>query len=90
MDILVNNAAVLNLPEYTLSEDGFEMQFATNQVEHFLSTCLMMPKLIKAAETSPRGRARVIKAFSLSPVVAGMSWSDINFLKINKILPEAE
>jgi NAD(P)-dependent dehydrogenase (short-subunit alcohol dehydrogenase family) len=89
MNILANNAAVMNLPERTLSEDGFEMQFATNQVGHFLSTCLIMPKLIKAAETSPRNGTRVINVTSLSPVVAGMSYSDINFNKINKILPEA-
>lgn len=90
IDILVNNAAVMNLPERTLSDDGLEMQFATNHIGHFLFTCLIITKLIKAAENSPKGATRVVNVSSLSPTVAGMRWSDINFDKINKTLPEAE
>ncbi len=90
INILVNNAAVMNLPERTLSEDGLEMQFATNHIGHFLFTCLIVPKLIKAAENSPKGAARVINVSSLSPTTAGMRWSDINFEKINKTLPKEE
>jgi NAD(P)-dependent dehydrogenase (short-subunit alcohol dehydrogenase family) len=90
VNILVNNAAVMNLPERTLSEDGLEMQFATNHIGHFLFTCLIMPKLIKAAENSPKGATRVINVSSLSPTRAGMRWSDINFEKINKTLPKEE
>jgi NAD(P)-dependent dehydrogenase (short-subunit alcohol dehydrogenase family) len=90
INILVNNAAVMNIPERTLCEDGVEVQFATNHVGHFLFTCLVMPKLLKAAEGSPEGSTRVINITSLSPTVAGMRWSDISFDKINKTLPEAE
>lgn len=90
IDIVVNSAAVMNLPERTLSEDGIEMQFATNYVGHFLFTCLIMPKLLKAAESSPKGATRVVNVTSLSPTVAGMRWSDINFDKTNKDLPQAE
>jgi NAD(P)-dependent dehydrogenase (short-subunit alcohol dehydrogenase family) len=90
INILVNNAAVMNIPERTLCEDGIEVQFATNHVGHFLFTCLVMPKLLKAAEGSPEGSTRVINITSLSPTVAGMRWSDISFDKINKTLPEAE
>lgn len=90
IDILVSNAAVMNIPERTLSEDGIELQFATNHLGHFLFTCLIMPKLLKAAESSPKGATRVINVTSLSPTVAGMRWSDINFEKINKDLPQAE
>jgi NAD(P)-dependent dehydrogenase (short-subunit alcohol dehydrogenase family) len=90
IDILVNNAAVMNLPERTLTEDGLEMQFATNHIGHFLFTCLIMSKLIKAAEKSSKGATRIINVSSLSPTVAGMRWSDINFEKINKTLPAAE
>jgi NAD(P)-dependent dehydrogenase (short-subunit alcohol dehydrogenase family) len=80
----------MNIPERTLSEDGIEMQFTTNHIGHFLSTSLIMPKLIRAAESSPKGATRVIIVISLSPTVAGIRWSDINFEKINKELPEAE
>ncbi len=76
----------MNLPERKLSEDGLEM----NHIGHFLFTCLIMPKLIKAAENSLKGATRVINVPSLSPTTAGMRWSDINFEKINKILPKEE
>lgn len=49
-----------------------------------------MPKFIKAAEVTPKGSTRVINVSSLSPTVASMRWSDINFDKINKDLPQAE
>lgn len=90
INILVNNAAVMNLPGRILSEDGIEMQLATNHLGHFLFTCLIVQKLVKAAEGKPKGATRVINVSSLSPTVAGMRWSDINFEKINKDLPEAE
>lgn len=90
IDIVVNNAAVMNGPERMLSEDGIEMSFATNHIGHFLFTCLIMPKLLKATEGSPKGATRVINVTSGSPTLAGMRWSDINFEKINRDLPEAE
>jgi len=90
IDILVNNAAVMNIPERTLNEDGLELQFATNHVGHFLFTSLIMPKLLKASEGNLKGVTRVINVSSLSPVVTGMRWSDLNFEKRNKDLPEVE
>lgn len=90
IDILVNNAAMMNIPERTLTPDGIELQFATNHVGHFLFASLIMPKLLAAAATSPRGATRIINVTSLSPTVAGMRWSDLNFEKINRTLPAAE
>ena len=90
IDIAVNNAAVMNLPERQLSEEGIEMHFATNHVGHFLFTSLIMPKFLKAAEGTPKGAKRIVNVTSLSPTVSPMRWSDINFDKINKDLPEAE
>ena len=81
----------MSLPERTLSEDGIEMHFATNHIGHFLFTNLIMPKFMKAAEVTPKGATRVINVTSLSTtVVASMRWSDTNFDKINKNLPQAE
>lgn len=90
VDILVNSAGIMLLPERTLSENGIEMHFATNHIGHFLFTCLVMPKLIKAAQGTPEGATRVINVSSLSPMVSSMRWSDINFEKKNKDLPETE
>ncbi|KAH8817413.1 hypothetical protein F5884DRAFT_249903 [Xylogone sp. PMI_703] len=44
IDILINNAGVMALPERTLSEDGYEMHFATNFLGHFLFTNLILSK----------------------------------------------
>jgi NAD(P)-dependent dehydrogenase (short-subunit alcohol dehydrogenase family) len=90
LDIIVNSAGIMLLPERTINEDGIEMHFATNHVGHFLLTCLVMPKLIKAAERNPKGTTRIINVSSASPSFASMRWSDMNFEKKSKDLPEAE
>ena len=87
IDILVNSAGVMLIPERTLSEDGIELHFATNHIGHFLFTNLILPKLIKAAEGKPKGTVRVVNVSSSSPMAAGIRWSDINFDKVNKTLP---
>ena len=47
IDILVNNAGIMACPNWK-TKDGFDMQFGTNHLGHFLLTELLMP-LIKAA-----------------------------------------
>ncbi|KAI0542666.1 putative short-chain dehydrogenase [Xylaria digitata] len=90
IDIIVNSAGVMGIAERTLSEDGIEMHFATNHIGHWLLTCSLMPKLIKAAEKNPKGATRVVNVSSASPWFSTMRWSDTNFEKLNKDLPEAE
>lgn len=90
INIIINNAAVMNIPERTITPDGLELQFATNHIGHFLFTSLIMSKLLAAASSSPKGATRIINVTSLSPTVAGMRWSDINFEKVNNHLPENE
>ncbi|KAF9774754.1 hypothetical protein IL306_007210 [Fusarium sp. DS 682] len=48
IDVLVNNAAVMAV-DYKLTEEGFEMQFATGHLGHFLFTNLVMGKLLTAS-----------------------------------------
>jgi len=48
IDTLVNNAGVMAIPQRTLSVDGFEMQFATNVLGHFLLTGMLLPLLLRA------------------------------------------
>ena len=90
IDIIVNSAGIMLLPERTFSEEGIELHFATNHIGHFLFTCLITPKLIKAAEAGPKGATRIVNVSSGSPTVSAMRWSDRNFNKINKDLPKAE
>ena len=54
----VNNAGVMMCP-YEKTVDGFEKQFATNHLGHFLLNELLMPLVFKAARMS-RDKGRII------------------------------
>lgn len=45
VDLLINNAAIMVPPQRNLSDDGFEMQFATNYLGHFALTGELLPLL---------------------------------------------
>lgn len=47
LDLLVNNAGVMALPEEK-TEEGFEMQFGVNHLGHWALTSLLMPALLAA------------------------------------------
>lgn len=46
--LLINNAGVMACP-LARTAQGFEMQFGTNHMGHFLLSCLLAPSLIEAA-----------------------------------------
>ncbi|KAJ5215171.1 uncharacterized protein N7469_011662 [Penicillium citrinum] len=47
IDILINNAGIMAFP-YKQTEDGFESQFQTNHLNHFLLTNLAMEKVLSS------------------------------------------
>jgi len=52
LDVLVNNAGIMALPQREQTADGFERQFGTNHLGHFALTGLLLPALRKSS--SPR------------------------------------
>ncbi|XP_066583811.1 uncharacterized protein [Prorops nasuta] len=71
IDILVNNAGVGACP-YQLTEDGFETQFQTNHLGHFLLTLLLLPKL-KASPSS-----RIVNVSSRVHTSGHMDYENLN------------
>lgn len=70
--ILINNAGVMATPEGHTA-DGFETQFGTNHLGHFLLTHLLMPALLAAAP------ARVVSLSSSGHRRSDIVWDDIHF-----------
>jgi len=52
LDLLVNNAGVMNPRTWKGTQDGFELQFGTNHLGHYALTGLLLPALLAGA--SPR------------------------------------
>ncbi|XP_019444398.1 PREDICTED: short-chain dehydrogenase TIC 32, chloroplastic-like [Lupinus angustifolius] len=79
LNILINNAGVMFCP-FSLSEDGVEMQFATNHLGHFLLTSLLLDKMKQTAkETGIEGRI-----INLSSIAHNFTYRNgIRFDKIN-------
>ncbi len=74
LDILINNAGVMACP-HGKTRDGFEMQFGTNHLGHFLLTGLIAPALIKGAPS------RIVNLSSGGHRVSPVLFNDINFEK---------
>ncbi len=74
LDILINNAGIMACPE-TKTPEGWELQFATNHLGHFLLTNLLMPTL-KASEN-----ARIVHLSSGGHRFSPVTFEDVNFTK---------
>lgn len=65
LDILVLNAGTMGNPP-TTTEEGYEVQFGTNHVGHFLFTKLLLPTLQKTvASSTPPADVRVVSVSSV-------------------------
>jgi len=79
LSILVANAGIMALPTRQLSPDGYEMQFATNHLGHFLLFQLLKDALLAAA--TPELASRVICVSSSGHRGNPVLFGDYNFDK---------
>eukprot|EP01135_Chromosphaera_perkinsii_P006690 Nk52_evm4s559 gene=Nk52_evmTU4s559 len=77
LDILINNAGIMALPERTETAQGFERQFGVNHLAHFYLAKLLLPALKRAA--SENGSARVVSVASTAHKMGDVVWDDVNF-----------
>ena len=71
IDLLINNAAVMNPPTRKVTEDGFELQFGTNYLSHFMLTAKLFP-LLRASEAP-----RVITVSSIAANSGRINFDDL-------------
>jgi NAD(P)-dependent dehydrogenase (short-subunit alcohol dehydrogenase family) len=72
LHLLINNAGVMYTPLERTAE-GFEMQFGTNHVGHFVLTCLLVPMLLADPPS------RVVNLSSGGHMGSDIVWDDPNF-----------
>jgi NAD(P)-dependent dehydrogenase (short-subunit alcohol dehydrogenase family) len=74
IDILINNAGIMACP-LLRTADGFEMQFGTNHLGHFLLTGLLIPALTAAKS------ARIVSLSSAGHHISPVDFDDPNFVR---------
>jgi NAD(P)-dependent dehydrogenase (short-subunit alcohol dehydrogenase family) len=74
LDLLINNAGVMAIPDLELTPEGWELQFATNHLGHFA----LAAGLHDALAAAPTG-ARIVSVSSRAHLRSPVIFDDINF-----------
>jgi NAD(P)-dependent dehydrogenase (short-subunit alcohol dehydrogenase family) len=74
LDVLVNNAGVMAIPDLQLTPEGWELQFATNHLGHFALAVGLHDALVKAS-----AGARIVSLSSRGHLRSPVVFEDINF-----------
>jgi NAD(P)-dependent dehydrogenase (short-subunit alcohol dehydrogenase family) len=89
IDVQINNAGVMSIQNREVNAEGVEMHMASNHLGHFLLTNLILGKLLKAAETAPPGRTRIVNISGGWHQFSPIRFHDLNF-EGKTIPPEEE
>jgi NAD(P)-dependent dehydrogenase (short-subunit alcohol dehydrogenase family) len=73
LDVLVNSAGIMGLPQLTLDNRGYEFHFATNHLGHFQLTHALLPALREA------GKARVVSVSAWAHRHSPIHFDDLFF-----------
>jgi NAD(P)-dependent dehydrogenase (short-subunit alcohol dehydrogenase family) len=71
LDLLINNAGVMALPQRQATADGFEMQFGTNYLGHYALTAQLLPSLRRGHQP------RVVNLSSLTHRRGAINFDDL-------------
>jgi NAD(P)-dependent dehydrogenase (short-subunit alcohol dehydrogenase family) len=83
LDLLINNAGIMALPERRTTPDGFELQLGTNHFGHFALTGLLLPALLREGEQT----ARIVTVSSIAHRGANLDFSDLQWARDYKPMP---
>lgn len=79
LDVLVNNAGVMNPPKREVTKQNFEVQFGTNHLGHFLLTGLLLDILKNTPNSRISVQSSIVhKTESMKPDI---HFDDLNFEK---------
>jgi NAD(P)-dependent dehydrogenase (short-subunit alcohol dehydrogenase family) len=73
LDLLIDNAGIMALPERRLSPEGFELQLATNHFGHFALTGLLLPAMVSTPD------ARIVTVSSIAHRGATMDFANLQW-----------
>ncbi|RHZ44171.1 putative short-chain dehydrogenase/reductase [Aspergillus thermomutatus] len=76
LNVMINNAAVMNTPEGR-TKDGFELQFGTNHLSHFLLFWCLKDLLLQSS--TPSFHSRVVNVASAGHRYGPVQLDNINF-----------
>ena len=72
LDLLINNAGLMMIPQRQETAQGFEMQFGVNHLGHFALTALLQDLLVKTPG------ARVVNVSSAGHRIGRINFDDLN------------
>lgn len=82
---LINNAGIMCTP-FELTKDGYEAQWQTNYLAHWLLTYLLLPLMLKTSKSSASGSVRIVNVASsghYSAPTGGINFADTSLPAAN-------